>query len=103
MVETPNGFLRVEAYDLSDPNDSLNPSLAPYLNTVDVRAFGGSWIPCGPAAPKVVPTQSTAPEIPVVTSVPPQPTAAPTNKDYPIATATQGPAPTLEVTATDIP
>jgi hypothetical protein len=62
MVETPDGFLRVEVYDLSNPPDPLNPDLDPALAETDpVRAYGGRWLPCGVGISDKFPSQISTP------------------------------------------
>jgi hypothetical protein len=65
--------LRVEAFDLADPTDSLNPGLDTFKQGSSVRAFGGRWIPCG-AGIKANNDQTSQP-----TKLPDWPTPVPTN------------------------
>jgi hypothetical protein len=79
MVYDPvNKFFRVEAYDLSNPPDPLNPNLDPVFPEGNpVSSLGGRWLPCG----LFVPTQTHAPNIPENIPTPPveYPTPVPTN------------------------
>lgn len=88
MVRTPDGFLRVEVYDLGNYPDPLNPDLNPSLEEdEDSRAHGGRFIPCGPGI------LTNIPYIPL-TRTPFIPTLTPTFMSSVTPARTQPPQPT---------
>lgn len=108
---TDGNVLWIEARDLSSPPDPLN---APLDSNFDGRNpgrwHGGRLVPCGGGefvftpTPTPTPTTGFTPSIPEIspTPQPPQETPVPTNP-HQISTATSGPPPTRQPTATDIP
>ncbi|MCX6816575.1 MAG: hypothetical protein NTZ93_01785 [Candidatus Beckwithbacteria bacterium] len=121
VVSADGKTLRVEVYTLSNTPDELN-QFQDQAEVAAVSASGYRWLPCGVSAPAATFTPTSGqpqqppentPEISTPTptptntgtptpTIPETPTPAPTNPDI-IPTATPGPLPTKEPTATDIP
>jgi hypothetical protein len=94
MVQDPdNNVLRVDAFDLGNPPDTVNPKLDQLFSDIyNSRVHGGRLVQCAPGATTVVISSTVGVSTRVVMpSLTPKPPVFPSSTPRPEITITQGP------------